>query len=90
MTDKETLKGVIDRFEGDWAVIELDGEIEPRNISRKLLPRRAKEGDHVQLEIEHGNVTKVQVDPEATQAAKERIKEKMERLRRGEHLRDDD
>jgi hypothetical protein len=77
-----TLKGVIDRFEGDLAVIE----IEPR----KLLPRRAKEGDYLQLEIEDGNIITAKVDPEATQAAKERIKDKMERLRRRDHLHDDD
>ena len=55
MTDKSTLKGVIDRFEGDWAVIEITSETEPRNVARKVLPRRAKEGDYLQFEIEDEN-----------------------------------
>lgn len=90
MNNKETLKGVIDRFEGDWAVVEIANETEPRNISRKLLPRRAKEGDYLQLEIKDGNVIQAKTDPDATQAAKKRIQDKLGRLRRGEHLHDDD
>ena len=90
MNKKETLKGVIDRFEGEWAVVEIANETELRNVPRKLLPRRAKEGDHLQLEIEDGTVIRAKVDPDATQAAKERIKDKLDRLRRGEHLHDDD
>ena len=90
MTDKETLKGVIDRFEGDLAVIEIADETEPRNVSRKLLPRRSKEGDHLQLEIEDGNIIRATVDTDATQAAKKRIKDKMDRLRHGEHLHNED
>ena len=89
MIDKMTLKGVVDRFEGKWAVIEIVDETEPRNIPRKLLLRGAKEGDHLQLEIEDGNVIQVMIDTDATDAAKERIKDKLDRLRRGEHLKDD-
>jgi len=89
MSDKETLKGVIDRFEGKWAVVEIADEIEPRNVLRKLLPRGAKEGDHLELEIEDGTVIRVKVHSDATQAAKERIKDKLDRLRRGDHLKDD-
>ena len=89
MTDKETLKGVIDHFEGEWAVVELTDETEPRNVPRTLLPRRAKEGDHLQLEIEDGTVIQAKVDSDATQAAKKRIQDKLEQLRRGEHLHDD-
>jgi hypothetical protein len=47
MTNKETLKGVIDRFEGDLAVIEIANETEPLNVSRILLPDDTKEGDHL-------------------------------------------
>ena len=90
MNDKETLKGVIDRFEGKWAVIEIVDETEPRNVPRKLLPRSAKEGDHLQIEIADGNVIRAKVDSDATDVAKERIKDKLDRLRRGEHLHDDE
>jgi hypothetical protein len=85
MTDKQPLKGVVDRFESKWAVIEIVDEIEPRK-----LPRSAKEGDHLQLEIEDGNIIQAKVDTDATAAAKARIKDKLDLLRRGEHLHDDE
>jgi len=90
MTNKQTLKGVIDRFEGDLAVVQIADEIEPRNVLRKLLPRRAKEGDYLQLKIENGNIIQAKIDQDATQAAQKRIQDKLERLRRGEHLNNDD
>lgn len=89
MTDNMILIGIIDRFEGGFAVIEVTGEPELRNVPKKLLPRGAKEGDHLQLELEDGQVIRVQIDPEATEEARKRIQEKLDRLRRGDHLRND-
>jgi len=41
--------GVIDRFEGEYAVIETDeGEI--LNIKKTLLPKKVKEGDVINME----------------------------------------
>jgi len=41
--------GVIDRFEGEFAVIETDqGEV--KNIKKILLPQKAKEGDVINME----------------------------------------
>ena len=90
MTNQETLIGVIDRFEGDWAVIDISDETEPRNIPRNLMPEGAKEGDHLRIEVEGGNIVQVLLDSEATQVIRKRIDEKLARLRRGEHLRGDD
>lgn len=89
MTNKKTLKGVIDRFEGEWVVTEIAGETEPRNILRSLLPEGAKEGDHLQIETEVGEIVQVQLDDDATQESVNRIQDKLERLRRGDHLQDD-
>ena len=89
MSDNMILTGVIDRFEGDWAVIEVADEPELRNVPKQLLPRGAKEGDHLQLELEDGRVIRVQLDPEATENARKRIQDKLDRLRRGEHLHGD-
>lgn len=80
------LSGVIDRFEGKFAVIEVVGESEFHNVMKNLLPRRAKAGDHLLLEVENEQVVNVQIDPEATEKARKRIQEKLDRLRRGEHL----
>ena len=38
------MKGIIDRFEGSFAVVELDNN-EMKNIKRELIPIEAKEGD---------------------------------------------
>lgn len=40
---------IIDRFEGEWAVIECDGIT--FNIPRFLLPAKAKEGDVISISI---------------------------------------
>ena len=38
------MRGIIDRFEGSFAVVELDNN-EMKNIKRELVPIEAKEGD---------------------------------------------
>lgn len=47
-----TLKIIIDRFEGDFAVVELDdkGFI---NMPIELVPQGAKEGDILEIQINH-------------------------------------
>ncbi len=79
-------KAVIDRFEDDWAVL-LVGEQELRvNVPRKALPRGAREGHWLQVELEGDRLISVTIDREETAKAKQRIMEKLERLKRGEHL----
>jgi len=48
------------------------------------------EGDYLQFEMEDRNIMKAKLDPETTQAARERIQKKLARLRRGEHLKGDE
>ena len=60
---------IIDRFEGDFAVVELsDGTFE--NLPRTLLPESAKEGDCINISI----------DENTTAESEKRIKSKMDRL----------
>lgn len=42
----EKLKGIIDRFEGEFVIVEYDdrGRVE---ISRNLIPKNAREGDYL-------------------------------------------
>ena len=42
------MKGIIDRFEGDFAVIELDGEI-MKNVRKDILPASIKEGSAIKF-----------------------------------------
>ena len=63
------MKFIIDRFEGDFAVVELDnGNFE--NMPKTFLPQNAKEGDCIIISIDSNTTTK----------AKKRIEKKMNNL----------
>lgn len=65
-------KGIIDRFEGDFAVIEtVDGRM--INIKKYLLPENAREGDVIDLEH-------LSIDETSTRLRKEKIERLAERL----------
>jgi hypothetical protein len=78
-------KAVIDRFEGDKAVLFI-GE-EQVVVSRSLLPRKAKEGHWLLVELEDGKLMTAAIDEEETARVKERVAEKLAALRRGDHLK---
>lgn len=80
-------KAVIDRFEEGLAVL-LVGEDQRRvEVSREALPRGAREGYWLQVEFEGDQLVHAAIDPEETMRAKRRILEKLQQLRRGDHLR---
>lgn len=68
------LRMVIDRFEGNTAIVEIDGEIE--NYFRSELPPDAKEGDVI-IVTDEGNVY---IDIEETNALKSKARKIMNRL----------
>ena len=69
------MKAVIDRFEGELAVLLLGDKGEFRlNFPLSLLPAGCKEGDILNISIER--------DPEATQQTKERVSGLMETLKK--------
>jgi hypothetical protein len=81
------MKAVIDRFEAEFAVL-IVGEDERRmNVLRKLLPKRAKEGQWLQVEILNDQVLNVAIDEQETELARQRIADKLAALRRGDHLK---
>lgn len=59
---------IIDRFEGDYAVVEYDNIV--FNLPKGLLPKDAKEGDLLKIEI--------RVDQEKTKTKKENINKQLE------------
>lgn len=62
------MKGIIDRFEGEYAVVECgDGKI--KNIKRSTIPAEAGEGDVLVL----GD--SISIDYAETKKRKEKIKE---------------
>ncbi len=54
---------VIDRFEGDWVIVEANRNI--FKLPRELLPPEAMEGDVIRLNV--------QIDPAATANLKNKI-----------------
>lgn len=73
---------VIDRFEGDTAVLMV-GEAETKlDVPRASLPKRAKEGDWLKVEIAGGKVVSAEIDAEETAKRRERIMGLMDKLRK--------
>ena len=81
-------KAVIDRFEEGFAVLiigEADAERQV-NIPRKALPRGAKEGHWLQVEMDGDQLVSAVIDKEETARVRARIQEKLNRLRSGDYL----
>ena len=88
---KMSEKAVIDRFEEGLAVLiicEADAERQV-NMPRKALPRGAKEGHWLQVEMEGDQAKSAAIDKEETARARARIMEKLQRLRSGDYLKDE-
>jgi hypothetical protein len=90
MTQTLIRSAVIDRYEGSFAVVFFQDDPDtPVDIERHHLPRRKpKEGAYLKIEMREGEIVNINVDKEATKAARKRIQEKLARLRRGDHLKD--
>jgi hypothetical protein len=73
-------KVVIDRFEGKFAIL-LVGE-KPVNVLRTEIPEEAKEGDWLEVEFDGKKLVSAKIDLMENEQMKERIKEKLEKLRR--------
>lgn len=71
------IKGIIDRFEGEYAVIELEN-LKVINIPKDYLPQNVKEGDVVVIKD-----NECYIDIEETQRRKERIEKIFEDLFEG-------
>lgn len=67
------MKAVIDRFEGDFAVVLFGDEEIKVDIPRQLLPKGAKEGSWLRVSFE--------LDLEKTKAQKEKIKGLLDKLK---------
>lgn len=74
-------KAVIDRLETDLAVILVGDEERVLTIPRNIVPDGGKEGDWLSIELDGSRVTSAAIDREATDQARERIAEKLARLR---------
>jgi len=76
-------KAVIDRFEGDLAVLLVeDSKQFTLPVSRAILPGGIKEGDHLQITLIDGLLAKATLDEEATKVSQSAIDQEVANLRR--------
>lgn len=69
----EAIKGIIDRFEGDIAVVEVDGVT--RDFRKSIFPKNAEPGDFVKIKGE-----KVIILKDETEKRRKEIEELMDEL----------
>jgi hypothetical protein len=84
------IKAVIDRFEEDMAVILLVDDDQKLIVPREELPSDAAEGHWLILDFEdqpgQSPLLEANIDEEETEHVRKRISDKLNRLRRGDHL----
>ncbi len=68
------MKGVIDRFEGNYAVVLCGDKEVKMDVPRELLPGNAKEGDWINISFD--------LDPEETAKRRERVKGLLDKLKK--------
>ncbi|KOR26448.1 DUF3006 domain-containing protein [Clostridium sp. FAM 1755] len=67
------MKGIIDRFEDNFAVVELEDK-RMINIDKNILPKKAKEGDVINIE---GDIITL------NEKEKEKLKKQIDELTKG-------
>ena len=76
------VKAVVDRFEGDKAVILVGQEQEQLVVDRRQLPAGTREGHWLCTEVRDDVLISAELDEEETARAKARIAAKLDTLRR--------
>ena len=90
------IRASLDRIEGDFAVIYRDDTSAAHRRRRRQqhykfnvpleMVKNAKPGTRLKLHIENDQISYIEIDRKATEEARDRIRKKYERLRRGGHL----
>ena len=86
-TTPQTETAVIDRFEGAIAVLLVVNDQRVVDVPRDRLPPDVEAGQWLQVQFDGDALIQASVDADATEAARQRINDKLARLRRGDHLR---
>ena len=74
---------IVDRFEGDLAVVEVEGGA-TADLPRWLLPPAAREGSHLQVRTAPDGSIEIVLDVESARAAAADARARMERLAAGD------
>lgn len=67
------MKAVIDRFEGDYAVVLVGDKEVKLNVPKELLPKDAREGSWLKITFE--------LDPEGTKKQEEKVSDLIKKLK---------
>ena len=84
------VRASLDRIEGDFAIVYTDDGDDDDHHKFDVpleLVNDAKPGMRLQLYIENNQLKRIELDREATDEARDRIRKKYEMLRRGRHLK---
>ncbi len=90
---EKIIQASLDRIEGDFAVVYTDGDSDDDDDDHHKfdvpveLVNDAKPGTRLKLHIENNQIKRIEIDREATEGARDRIRKKYEMLRRGRHLK---
>ncbi len=88
MVEKKMVRASLDRIEGDFAIVYTDDDDDHHKFDVPVeLVNDAKPGMRLQLYIEDNQIKRIEIDRDATEEARDRIRKKYERLRRGHHLK---
>ena len=79
-------KAVVDRFEEGKAVLLVGDEEEQLVVDRAQLPPGTREGHWLRVDVQDDVLMAAEFDEAETERVKERIADKLDRLRHGEHL----
>ena len=79
------IKAVVDRFEGNKAVILVGDGSEQLVVNRAKLPAGVREGSWLRADIADDVLLSAELDEEETDNARARIRSKLDTLRSGKH-----
>jgi hypothetical protein len=87
---ERVIRASLDRIEGDFAVVYSNDDDDDYHhkfdVPLKLV-KGAKPGMRLQLHIQNDQIKHIEIDREATERAKDKIRKKYHRLRQGRHLK---
>ena len=86
---EKIIQASLDRIEGDFAIVYTDdGDDDHHKFDVPVeLVKGAKPGMRLQVYIEDNQIKRIEIDRDATEEARDRIRKKYEMLRRGHHLK---
>ena len=84
--EERVIRASLDRIEGEIAVVYSDNDDHKFDLPLNSV-KGAKPGMRLQLHIQNDQITHIEIDREATERARDRIRKKYHRLQQSRHLK---